>query len=299
MKRNQLNDVSVFVEVARNGGFRAAAERLQIGPGAVSEAIKRFEAHLGVRLFERTSRQVALTAAGEKLFDLTLPAVTDLETALREVHADDTQPSGTLRLSAPRSCGAFFLDRMIVRFAEAYPQVDVQLVYDDQKVDLVSGGFDAAIRSSALLELDTHAVPIGPTLEMSVIAAPGYLARTRRPETPAEITNHEGICYAFGDSTRLAPWNFDGPEGSYSVMPKPRFVVNHVTSILSFSAAGLGLGYIYRQAAEDLIGSGRVVALFEEQTTPQHRYTINYLSKRHMPARLRAFIDLAKSYCPV
>ena len=295
MKRNQLNDVSVFVEVARSGGFRSAADRLQIGPGAVSEAIKRFEDHLGVRLFERTSRQVALTPAGAKLFELSLPAVAELEKALREVHRDDAVPSGILRLSAPRSCGAFFLDRMITRFAEAYPRVDVALIYDDRKVDLVGGGIDAAIRSTALLEQDTHAVPIGPALEMSVIAAPEYLARAGRPETPADITAHDGICYAFGDAARLAPWSFEGPEGGYSVMPKPRFVVNDVTTVLRFSEAGLGLGYVYRKAAEPLIAAGRVVALLEGQTTPQHRYTINYLSKRHMPARLRAFIDLAKS----
>lgn len=297
MTRSQLNDMSIFVEVARSHGFRAAAERLQIGPGSVSEAVKRFEDHLGVRLFERTSRQVALTAAGEKLFALSLPAMTELEKAVREVHVSDTAPSGTLRLSAPRSCGAFFLDRMITRFAKAYPQVDVTLIYDDQKVDLVSSGIDAAIRSSALLEQDTHAVPIGPTLEMSIIAAPDYLERAGRPEAPADITGHDGICYAFGDAERLAPWSFDGPEGTYSVMPKARFVVNDVTTVLRFSEAGMGLGYVYAKAAEPLIEAGSVQTVLDGQTTTLHRYTINYLSKRHMPARLRAFIDLAKSDC--
>lgn len=294
MQRTQLSDMAIFVEVARSGGFRAAAARLKLGPGSVSEAVQRFEDRLGVRLFERTTRRIALTSAGEKLFRRSLPAITDLESAVRELDDERDAPSGKLRLSAPRSSGALFLDDLIARYARKHPQVSVEVIYEDRKSDLVSSGLDAAIRSHALLEQDTHAVPVGPSLEMTIVAAPGYLKVRGWPETPADITAHDGICFAFSDGPRLAPWNFEGPEGSFSVMPTPRLVVNELPSLLAFAAAGLGLTYLYAQAAAPLVAAKRLVPLLEGQTSPLHRYTINYLSKRHMPARLRAFIDLAK-----
>lgn len=294
MQRTQLSDMTVFVEVARCGGFRAAAQRLKLGPGSVSEAVQRFEDRLGVRLFERTTRRIALTSVGEKLYRRSLPAISDLESAVRELGDERDAVSGILRLSAPRSSGALFLDDVIARYARSYPQVSVEVIYEDRKSDLVSSGIDAAIRSHTLLDQDTHAVPIGPVLDMAVVAAPGYLKDRGRPETPADLTAHDGICFAFSDGARLAPWNFDGPDGRYAVMPKPRMVVNEVAALLSFAAAGLGLTYLYAQAAAPLVSEKRLVPVLEGRASPLQRYTINYLSKRHMPARLRAFIDLVK-----
>lgn len=294
MQRTQLSDMTVFVEVARCGGFRAAAERLKLRPGSVSEAVQRFEDRLGVRLFERTTRRIALTSAGEKLYRRSLPAITDLESAVRELDDERDAVSGTLKLSAPRSSGALFLDDVIARYARRYPQVRVEVLYEDRKSDLVSSGIDAAIRSSTLLEQDTHAVAIGPVLQMAVVAAPGYLEERGVPETPGDLTAHDGICFAFADGAQLAPWNFEGPDGPYAVMPRPRMVVNEVAALLSFAAAGLGLTYLYAQSAAPLLAEGRLIPVLKGMASPLQRYSINYLSKRHMPARLRAFIDLAK-----
>lgn len=294
MQRSQLSDMTVFVEVARSGGFRAAAARLKLGAGSVSEAVQRFEDRLGVRLFERTTRRIALTAAGETLFRRSLPAITDLEGAVRELDSIRDEVSGTLKLSAPRSGGPLFLNDLVAAYAKAHPQVQVEISYDDRKVDLVTSGIDAAIRSRALLEQGTHALPVGPTLEMAIVASPDYLKRCGTPATPEDVTGHDGICFAFEGQSRLALWNFDGEEGPYSVMPKPRLIVNEVAAILRFAELGLGLAYVYASAAEPLVASKRLVPVLAGRTAPLHRYTINYLSKRHMPARLRAFIDLAK-----
>ncbi len=287
--------MTVFVEVARCNGFRAAAERLKLGAGSVSEAVQRLEDRLGVRLFERTTRSVALTALGERLYQRSMPAIADLESAVREVNEAQGTISGTLRLSAPRSAGPFFLDVLVADYAAAYPDISVELIYDDQKVDLVSSRFDAAIRSQTLLEQDTHAVPVGPDLSMSMVASPGYLKRRPAPATPGGVVEHDGICFAFGGSDRLAPWNFRAQNGTYSVMPKPRVIVNDLSSMLSYAEAGLGLAYLYSKPVKPLVTANKLVALFEGQIPPLQRYTINYLSKRHMPARLRAFIDFAKN----
>lgn len=222
MQRTQLNDMTVFVEVARSQGFRAAADKLKLGAGTVSEAIQRFEDRLGVRLIERSTRSMALTTAGENLYRRSLPAIVDLESALNDLSEDADVVAGVLRLTAPRSAGPFFLDALIMNFAAAYPEVSIELIYDDKKVDLVASRVDAAIRSNTLLEQDTHALPIGPELKMALVASPAYLATHGRPKRPTDLVSHNGICFSFGSADNLASWGFIGDKGVYDVMPKPR-----------------------------------------------------------------------------
>lgn len=295
MKRNQLSDMSVFVEVARAKGFRAAAKNLKLGAGSVSEAVQRFEDRLGVRLFDRTTRKIALTTIGQKLYERSLPAIIDLESAVNELIQTEGEVAGTLKLSAPHSSGPFFLNALITEFATGYPDVSVELIYDDRKVDLVTSGVDAAIRSQNLLEQDTHAVPIGPELNMVIVGSPQYIQLNGSPKTPEDLLTHKGIFFAFNDAKRLAPWVFENEEGKYAVAPKPRMIVNDVVSMLNYAEAGLGLAYIYATAAEPLIKSGKLVEVLEGQVPALPRYTLNYLTKKHMPARLRVFIERVKN----
>lgn len=295
MQRNQLSDMSIFVEVARANGFRAAAENLKLGAGSVSEAVQRFEDRLGVRLFDRTTRKIALTTLGQQLYQRSLPAIIDLESAVRELHDARGVIAGTLKLNAPRSSGPFFLDALIAKFCIAHPDVNVELTYDDEKVDLISSGIDAAIRSQNLLEMDTHAVSIGPDLHMAVVASQDYLNRYGTPQKPEDVLTHDGICFAIGNARQLAPWVFENADGEYSVAPKPRMVVNDLVSMMDYAIAGLGLAYTYAAPVQRLIESGQLKAVLEGMVPSRQRYTINYLSKRHMPVRLRAFIDMAKT----
>lgn len=296
MKDPNLNDITVFVEVARANGFRAAAENLNLAAGSVSEAIQRLEGRLGVRVIERTTRKISLTSAGEKLYTQAMPALAELADALREAGDDQEKISGTLRLSAPRSSSAFFLDEVISEFAAAHPHVGIEVLYDDSKVDLVTSGIDAAIRAQTLLEKETYAAEIGPELNMVLVASPDYLQRNGVPEKPADVTGHDGICFAFSRADQLAPWSFvEGKKRTYEVMPRPRIIANDLPSMITFAKSGLGMAYVYRKPAEPLIASGELVSLLEKHVPALPRYTINYLTKRHMPARLRAFINLAKS----
>lgn len=294
MQRNQLSDMTVFVEVARANGFRAAAENLKLKAGSVSEAVQRFEERLGVRLFERSTRSVALTPIGERLYERSLPAINDLEAAVLDLDEHRDTVNGTLRLSAPYTAGPSFLDELITRFASQYPDVKVELVYDDQKVDLVESQIDAAIRSHTLLEPDTHAVPVGPALHMAIVASEAYVAAKGMPKKPEDILDHDGICFAIGSADRLAPWEFEGSEGRYSVTPKPRMIVNDLRSMLAYAEAGLGLAYLYADVAAPLIEEGRLIEVMQGQVPPLPRYSLNYRSKKHKTRRLRAFIDLAK-----
>ncbi len=294
MKDANLNDVGVFVEVARANGFRAAAANLNLGVGSVSETIRRLEERLGVRLIERTTRKISLTAAGETLFQRSLPALKDLANALDEVGEEQQVISGTLRLSAPRSSSPFFLDDAISRYSVAYPSVNIEVMYDDNKVDLVTSGIDAAIRSKTLLQSGTYSMEVGPKLEMALVASPAYLQANGTPKKPSDLTAYDGIRFGFNRADRLAPWSFIEGKRSYLVTPKPRMIVNDLVSMINFAKAGLGLAYIYRKPVESLIDSGELVTLFDKSVPPLPHYTINYLTKRHMPARLKAFIDFIK-----
>lgn len=296
MKNTSLNDIAVFAEVARAGGFRAAADKINLSVGSVSETIQRLESRLEVRLIERTTRKISLTYAGEKLLQRSLPALADLESALNDVGEDPQAISGTLRLSAPRSSSPFFLDELITDFCHHYPAAQIQVIYDDNKVDLVTSGVDAAIRSQSLLERETYAVEIGPRLEMALVGAPSYLEKYGHPEHPSDLAEHQGILFSFGEGGRLAPWTFVGDnKSSYAVTPSPRMIVNDLMSMVHFAKSGLGLTYTYRKPAESLLQTGELISLFEDSIPDLPSYTINYLTKRHMPARLRAFIDLAKA----
>lgn len=294
MQRNQLSDMSIFVEVARANGFRAAAQNLNLGAGSVSESVQRFEDRLGVRLFDRTTRKIALTAVGQQLYERSLPAINDLESAVRELNAAKGVVGGVLRLNAPHSSGPFFLDKLLCAFCTMYPDVDVELTYDDEKVDLVTSGVDAVIRFENLLEMDTHAVPIGPELEMAIVASPKYLTRRGIPKTPEDLLGHDGLHFAIGTAKNPASWVFENADGTYAVAPKRRMIVNNLPAMIDYAVAGLGLAYVYASTAKQMIETGQLVSVLKDTLPSRPKHTINYLSKRHMPARLRAFIDLAK-----
>lgn len=294
MKRNELNDVSIFVAVAQENGFRAAADKLKLGAGSVSEAIQRFEDRLGVRLIERSTRAIALTKAGELLYRRSLPAINDLETALKDVHDLNEGLSGTLRLTAPTAAGQLFLDTLVTGFAKEHPAVTIELIYDETKVDLVTSGVDAAIRAETLLDPDTHAIAVGPTQDMMIVASPEYLAKAPPLDVPADVAAHRGVCFAFDGADSLAPWIFMDNDGPFSVMPSPRIVANDVTSILESAKAGLGLAYIFASSVESLLEDGKLVQVLKGRTAVLPRFSLNYLSKRNMPSRVRAFVDFAK-----
>ncbi|TDF37371.1 LysR family transcriptional regulator [Alteromonadaceae bacterium M269] len=295
MKQDYLNELSVFVEVARQGGFRAAAQKLHMGAGSISESIKRLEDKLNVRLFERTTRKIALTHDGEALYRRSLPAVTDLESAIRDINDNQTEIAGKLRLSAPPSCGPLFLNEFMIEYKALYPNVDLELIYDAHKVDLVTSGIDATIRANSLLEPDTYAVSVGPAVKMMVLASPSYLEEKGMPKEPSNIREHDGICYAFGNADTLAQWKFTNGDGEYSVQPKPKIVVNDLKNLTLYAEAGLGLIYTYASFVEESVQKGSLVKVLESYIAPLPRYTINYLSKRHMPNRLKALIELART----
>lgn len=294
MARGKLNDLTIFVEVVRANGFRAAAEKLKLGPGSVSEAVQRFEDRLGVRLIERTTRAISLTRAGEALYLRSLPAISELHAALDDIHAMGEGLTGTLRLTAPIGAGHLFLDSLVSDFAGLHPTLSVEVIYDEKKVDLVTSGVDAAIRAETLLDPDTYAISVGPSHEMMLVASPSYLVENASLRSPQDVASHAGICFAFGGTNNLAPWAFRTPDGPLTVMPRPRIVSNDVHSILGHAQAGLGLAYVFTSVAKPAVEKEHLIEVLPGTPATLARFSLNYLSKRNMASRLQAFIDFVR-----
>ena len=286
-----------MVLFCRGHGLRAAGDNINLSAGAVSESIQRLENRLGTRLIERTTRKMALTEAGERLFQKASPVLKELTNVMSDMSDEQNRVSGILRLSAPRSSSTFFLDDLIAKFGIEHPEINVELIYEDQKIELVNSGVDAAIRSQNLLDKETHAVSIGPDLNMALVVSPAYLATHGKPNKPTDLVKHDGIRFCFNTPTRLADWAFvTRTKGTYFVNPQPRIIVNNLDSMIEFARKGLGIAYVYQKTAQPYISSGELVTLFDRSIPTSAKYSINYLTKRHMPARLRAFIDFSKQF---
>ena len=293
MRKIQLNEISIFIEVVRSDGFRAAGKKLNLGAGSISQSIQRLEDRLGNQLLNRTTRKIALTEAGRSLFNRCSPAFSYIEDVVRELDEAKDCLSGTLKINAPRAVGSCFLDDLLVSYATQYPSVNIEIVYQDNKIDLVQSGVDAAIRIGGLLEKDTHAVPVGPKLDMAIVASPTYLERFGDIKHPSDLTEHRGVCYKQQTATSIYAWQFEEGNNKYSVTPKPAITSNDIDSLIAFVKNHLGVGYLYTHDIKEYLESGEMIQVLKEYTSTQGRYSINYLSKKNMPKRLRAFIDMA------
>ena len=204
-----LTDLNAFVAVARAGGFREGARASGMSASGLSEAVRRLEARLGVRLLNRTTRSVVTTDAGQDLLARLGPALSEVEAALDVVNTHRDRPAGTLRLNVPVSAARLVLPAIVPRFLAAYPDIRLEVIAEESFVDVIAEGCDAGIRYDERLEQDMIAVPIGPrTQRFATAAAPAYLDRHGRPEHPRDLLGHACIRTRFPGRATTA-WEFE------------------------------------------------------------------------------------------
>src|SRR5882757_8729268 len=204
-----LNDLSAFVTVARAGGFRDAAKLGGVSASSLSEAVRRLEARLGVRLLNRTTRSIAPTEAGARLLERLTPALGEIEAAIDVVNAFRDRPAGTLKLNVPSTVARLALPAIVAPFLKAYPDIRLEVVVEESFVDVLAAGCDAGIRYDERLEQDMIAVPIGPRVQrFATAASPAYLDRYGRPQHPSDLLNHACIRGRFA-SGAMPPWEFE------------------------------------------------------------------------------------------
>jgi DNA-binding transcriptional LysR family regulator len=289
-----LADLEAFAAVARARSFRSVARLRGVSASSLSEALRRLEARLGVRLLNRTTRSVTPTEAGQRLLERLSPALSEVAAALDAVNGFRDSPTGTLRLNVPTAVARLVLPPIIGPFLAAHPGIALEVTTEDSFVDVLAAGFDAGVRYDERLEKDMIAVPIGPRVQRFLVAgAPAYLAAHGRPSHPTDLLNHACIRHRFASGV-MHPWEFERDGEIVKITPTARVIANNIDLEISAAIQGLGLIATFEGFIEQELKSGALVPVLEDWLQPFSGPFLYYQSRRHMPAPLRAFVDFIK-----
>lgn len=293
-----LADLNAFLAVARAGGFRDGARASGLSASGLSDAVRRLEAKLGVRLLNRTTRSVVPTDAGRSLLERLGPALSEVEAALDVVNVFRDRPAGTLRLNVPVSAARLVLPRIVPAFLAAYPDIKLEIVAEDAFVDVLAAGCDAGIRYDERLEQDMIAVPIGPRVQrFAVGASPGYLDRRGRPTHPRDLLDHACLRGRFS-SGMMTAWEFEREGEVVRVDPAGPLIVSVGTATdLAVDAAvgGAGIVALFEEWLRPYFESGALEPVLEPWWQSFSGPFLYYPGRRLVPAPLRAFVDFIKT----
>jgi DNA-binding transcriptional LysR family regulator len=293
-----LADLNAFLAVARAGGFRDGTRASGLSASGLSDAVRRLEAKLGVRLLNRTTRSVVPTDAGRSLLERLGPALSEVEAALDVVNVFRDRPAGTLRLNVPVSAARLVLPRIVPAFLAAYPDIKLEIVAEDAFVDVLAAGCDAGIRYDERLEQDMIAVPIGPRVQrFAVGASPAYLDRRGRPTHPRDLLDHACLRGRFS-SGMMTAWEFERDGEVVRVDPAGPLIVSVGTATdLAVDAAvgGAGIVALFEEWLRPYFESGALEPVLEPWWQSFSGPFLYYSGRRLVPAPLRAFIDFIKT----
>lgn len=293
MSDARFSTLEAVLAVAERRSFRAAATQLALSPSALSHTIATLERRLGARLFQRTTRSVGLTPAGEQLVARLGPALREIGSALDGVREHGAAPSGLLRLTTSRGAVHFGLIELLSALRARYPDVEVEVSTQDRLVDIVAEGYDAGIRLAEVVPLDMVSVPLGGPLSMAVVGAPAYFANRPRPRRPADLRQHACIRRRKADGS-LYRWELTRRGRELSVEVPGVVTLDDDALALQAAVAGLGLAYVNAEVAAGQLSSGALVRVLEEWTPPFPGLCVFHPSSRLVRPALRAFLDLLK-----
>jgi DNA-binding transcriptional LysR family regulator len=293
-----LSDLKAFVAVSQARGFRQAALTRGVSPSTLSEAVRRLEQQLGVRLLNRTTRSVTPTEAGQRLFERLAPAFGEITSALDTVNLFRESPTGTLRLNVPLIAAREILPQLLSRFLAAHPGITLEISSDNNFIDILAAGYDAGIRYEERLERDMIAVPIGPRIQHFVAAAaPSYLAAHGTPQHPRDLIKHACIGHRF-DSGVLATWEFKRGSEVVRIDPNGPLIASEIELQRSAAIDGLGIVYSFDEFLRPAIERGELVPILEPWWQSFSGPFLYYPSRTHMPGPLRAFVDFVLANGP-
>ena len=296
--KTDLSDLNAFVAVARAKGFRDGARASGVSASGLSEAIRRLEAQLGVRLFNRTTRSVMPTEAGERLLERLSPALSEVAAALDVVNRFRDRPAGTLKLNVPVSAARLVLPTIVPPFLAAYPDIRMEVIAEESFVDVLAAGCDAGIRYGERLEQDMIAVPIGPRHQRFALgAAPAYLDQHGRPEHPRDLLTHRYLRGRF-PSGATPTWEFERDGEVVQLEPTGPLIVSiggAIDLLVDAAIAGTGIVALFEDWLRPHLDSGALEPVLESWWQRFPGPFLYYPGRRLVPAPLRAFIDFIKA----
>lgn len=293
MKSPSAADLCVFLCTAQHLNFSKAAVELGLTPSALSHSVKALENRLGVRLFNRTTRSVALTEAGERFYARLKPAFRDIDDALEDLNHFRDKPTGNLRITCGRQACELVLLPIASEFLQTYPDIRMEVVESEALLDIVAGGFDAGVRFGDRLQADMVSLPIGPAMRSVVVASPAFLERHPAPQKPEDLHDLPCLRHRY-PSGALYRWEFERDGIAQEIEVNGPLTLGDVSLMVGPALQGLGLAYVFDDMVSEHLASGRLIQLLADWCPYYPGLHLYYPSRRHVPAPLKAFIDFTR-----
>lgn len=293
MSRVDLNILAEFVVVARHLSFRRAAAELACAPSTLSDHIRKLEAQLDTRLFNRTTRSCALTEQGARLLDRVQGAITLLEDTEGALRSHSSHVCGTLRINGSRPAIELCLMPFVTSFLTLHPGVRMELITQSELVDVVAAGFDAGVRYDDTLDQDMVALRLAGPQRMVIAASPTYLARHGSPTHPNELGAHECIGHMFLRGNVL-PWFLERDQERLDFVPRDRLLINQIELAKRAACRGLGLVYLFEEYLASELETGELIRVLDAWTPAFDGPSLYYPERRLLPPALYAFVEHIK-----
>lgn len=285
---DNLAGFTAFVQAAETRSFVAAGRVLGISASAIGKSIARLEERLGVRLFHRSTRSIALTSEGTVFLERCRRILGEIEAAELELSNSKSAPQGRLRVSLPQV--GSLLNPVLAAFARAYPQVELDLDFSDRRVDVIEEGYDAVVRAGESADSRLMSRQLG-QFQLQLVAAPAYLARHGTPALPAELAQHTCLLYKFPSSGKIEAWPLPEWPALHAAGLPALLNCNNVETLLHFAENGLGIAALPDFAVRAALAAGRLQLVLDTHRQHDGAFRILWPSSRHLTPKLRAFID--------
>lgn len=295
MDKDQLDGLLALKLVADKRNFTAAAKTLRVSPSAISKMIRQLEARLGVTLLTRTTRATSLTEAGEKFLEQAGPALEVIFSAMSEVGSLADKPVGRLRLNVPQLIYPNFLKAVVVNFIQKYPDITVEIFFENATTNIFERGFDAGIRVSDILAQDMVALKLLGPIRWVIAGAPKYLDKFGRPEHPKDLLSHHCICVGAGERV-YDRWEFENEDKEFAVQVRGSLIMNDATLALDAALDGFGLLYASENAIMDKVEAGKLEIVLDQYAATSTGIYLYYPQRSQVHPKLRAFIEHVKEY---
>lgn len=300
MARIQLAELTAFVAVAEHRSFTKAAAQVGIALPTMSQTIRSLEERLGVRLFNRTTRSVAVTEAGERLLSEVQPILEGLDHALESVNSFRDKPIGTLRLAVSRPASAIMSANrsipLMQPFLEEYPSVRLEIFVEDAETDIVGGRFDAGIRVGHRIERDMTILRLADEFRMLVVATPAYLSRHPKPSAPKDLHDHNCIRMRTPWDGSIQPWMLSKGDEHAEIAVTGSLIVNDLEVALRATLEGVGVGYLPEPMIASELAQGRLVVLLEDWSRTLPGVFLYHPSRRQTPMPLQVFLRFVEKW---
>ena len=291
MARRSVDDLLAFIEVARELSFTRAAAKLGVSPSALSHSMRGLEERLGLRLLTRSTRSVALTAAGERLLQSAGPRLDEIEVELAALGELRDKPAGIIRITVDEHGFNSALWPALRRLLPKYPEIKVEVAIENGFSDIVAERFDAGVRLGGTVAKDMIAMPIGPDLRMVAVAAPAYLAGKALPRKPQDLTEHACVNLRLATRGGIYAWEFEKRGRKLRVRVDGQFIVNGIAPMLVATLDGCGVGYLPLDLVQPHLDKAKLVQLLSDWTPPFAGYHLYYPSRRQPTAAFKVLLE--------